>query len=62
MNNNFNHSTLFKFLKYEKKEIERLKWIESEKVNYDIGFNKALLIWVTKHRCDWITQYKALST
>jgi hypothetical protein len=38
-----------------KKEIEKHKWIESEKKGNDIGFEKALTDWVTKHRIGWVT-------
>jgi len=38
-----------------KREIEKHKWIESEKKGNDIGFEKALIDWVTKHRIDWVT-------
>lgn len=38
-----------------KNEIEKHKWIESEKKGNDIGFEKALVEWVTKHRNGWVT-------
>ncbi len=42
-----------------KKEIEKHKWIESEKRGSDIGFEQALVEWVTKHRNGWVThKYK----
>jgi hypothetical protein len=31
----------------------RHKWIESEKAGYDIGFERALLDWIVKHRSAW---------
>ena len=37
----------------EKAEILRHKWIESEKAGADIGFEKALLDWIVKHRSSW---------
>jgi len=37
----------------ERAEILRHKWIESEKAGYDIGFERALLDWVAKHRSAW---------
>ena len=37
----------------EREEILRHKWIESEKAGYDIGFEKALLDWVMRHRGGW---------
>lgn len=38
-----------------KDEIYRHKWIESEKVGRDIGFEIALLDWMSKHRSNWAT-------
>lgn len=46
-------STLYKEFLEEKEEILRLKWIESEKAGKDIGFERALLTWVTGHRTEW---------
>ena len=34
-------------------EILRHKWIESEKQGKDIGFERALLDWIRKHRESW---------
>jgi len=31
----------------------RHKWLESEKAGYDIGFERALLDWIVKHRSNW---------
>jgi len=36
-----------------KDEIYRHKWIESEKANKDIGFEKALIDWMENHRLNW---------
>lgn len=38
-----------------KNEILKHKWIESEKVGKDIGFEQALVDWVNKHRTGWVT-------
>ena len=40
---------------YVEGELEALKykWIESEKAGYDIGFERALLDWIVKHRSAW---------
>ena len=46
-------SSLFHELTKERDEIEKLKWIESEKTGKDIGFQKALLIWAHNHRHLW---------
>lgn len=38
----------------EREEILKLKWLESEKANHDIGFERALLQWAHQHRAGWI--------
>ena len=50
----FNNSSYYQLLKQERQEIDKLKWIESEKRGYDIGKEKAVLIWVKNYRCKWI--------
>jgi hypothetical protein len=37
----------------ERDEIEKHKWLESEKVGNDIGFEKALMDWISHHRTAW---------
>ena len=52
-------SSFYKELLAEKEEILKLKWIESEKVSKDIGFDKALFMWLRLHRSDWAkSRYK----
>ena len=46
-------STLYQEFLAEREEILRHKWLESEKVGKDIGFEKALLDWIRKHRDTW---------
>jgi hypothetical protein len=46
-------STLYKEFLAEREEILRHKWIESEKAGHDIGFERALLDWIIKHRSAW---------
>jgi len=46
-----------KFLEL-KKEIEKHKWIESEKNSNDIGFEHALVDWISKHRNGWCENIK----
>ena len=48
------NSTLYKEFVAEREEILRHKWIESEKVGYDIGFERALIDWIVKHRLAWL--------
>ena len=47
------NSVLYKEFLAERAEILRHKWIESEKAGADIGFEKALLDWIVKHRSNW---------
>ena len=49
-------SLLYKEFLAEREEILRHKWIESEKAGNDIGFEKALLDWIVKHRSSWRSQ------
>jgi hypothetical protein len=51
--NMFHKSALYQEFLAERSEILRHKWIESEKVGHDIGFEKALLDWIVKHRAAW---------
>ena len=37
----------------EREEILKHKWIESERLGHDIGFERALLDWIRKHRDSW---------
>ena len=47
------NSTLYKEFQAERDEILRHKWIESEKLGHDIGFEQALTEWIIKHRARW---------
>ena len=47
------NSTLYNEFQAEREEIMKHKWIESEKVGYDIGFERALTDWIIKHRSKW---------
>jgi hypothetical protein len=54
VDNDFMHnSSVYKEFLAERNEILKHKWIESEKVGNDIGFEKALLDWIRKHRSNW---------
>ena len=48
-----NNSTLYREFLAEREEILRHKWFESEKAGRDIGFERALLDWMLKHRTPW---------
>jgi hypothetical protein len=47
------NSVLYKEFLAEREEILKHKWIESEKAGKDIGFERALLDWIVKHRSSW---------
>jgi hypothetical protein len=44
----------------QKKEVERHKWLESEKAGKDIGYDTALINWVIKHKSKWKEAKKTL--
>jgi hypothetical protein len=50
------NSRLYNEFLAERKEILRHKWIESEKVGYDIGFECALFHWIVKYRSAWLDE------
>ena len=47
------NSQLYQEFLEERDQILRHKWLESEKEGRDIGFERALLDWVTNHRKKW---------
>ena len=49
---------LYRELLAERDEILRHKWIESERAGRDIGFDKALLDWIIRHRAAWRARWK----
>lgn len=53
-------STLYQEFLAEREEILKHKWIESERLGYDIGFERALLDWIRKHRDSWRAARRAL--
>jgi len=46
-------SSLYQEFLAEREEILKHKWLESEKHGKDIGFERALLDWIRKHRENW---------
>ena len=52
-------SNLYQEFLAEREEILRHKWIESERLGYDIGFERALLDWIRKHRDRWRAERRA---
>mgnify|MGYP001038238653 CR=1 FL=1 len=55
------NSSLYKEFLAEREEILRHKWIESEKAGRDIGFERALLDWIMRHRSAWREQRSRLA-
>jgi hypothetical protein len=53
-------SYLYQEFLAERNEILRLKWLESQKADRDIGFEAALLMWVRRHRKHWRAARKSL--
>jgi len=49
----FRNSALYREFLLEREEILRHKWYLSEQAGQDVGFEKALLDWIVKHRTDW---------
>jgi hypothetical protein len=52
-------SHLYQEFLAEREEILKHKWIESEKAGLDIGFEKALLDWIRKHRDKWRSERRS---
>lgn len=46
-------SSLYQEFLAEREEILKHKWIESERLGHDVGFERALLDWIRKHRDGW---------
>ena len=61
MKRSFLSSELYKFYLDEKNEILTYRWLESEKLNYDIGWFRAQREWNLKHRKDWLKTKNPLS-
>jgi hypothetical protein len=53
-------SSLYQEFLAEREEILRHKWLESERLGYDIGFERALLDWIRKHRESWRAHRRAM--
>jgi hypothetical protein len=50
----FKNLSLYKEFLAEREEILKHKWYESEKAGHDIGFERALMDWIVKHRAAWL--------
>jgi hypothetical protein len=53
-------SSVFHEFQKEKHEINKLKWLESEKTGQDIGYEKALFLWARAHRNPWLAARRRL--
>jgi hypothetical protein len=47
------NSALYKEFEAERDEIHRHKWCMSEREHTDVGFERALIDWVSNHRNNW---------
>jgi hypothetical protein len=45
--------SLYTEFQAEREEVLKHKWIESEKLGRDIGFDQALVDWIVNHRPSW---------
>lgn len=50
-------SLLYRQFRAQVEEINRHKWLESERAGHDIGFERALTDWTLKHRSRWLKQW-----
>lgn len=46
-------TALYRHFNKMREEILRHKWIESEKVHHDVGFEYALVDWIVKYKAGW---------
>jgi len=51
--NSLKNLSLYQEFLAEREEILKHKWLESEKVGHDIGFERALTDWIVKYRTGW---------
>ena len=49
----FKSSSIYQEYLAERNEILKHKWLESQKVGYDIGLERALTDWCVKYRSGW---------
>jgi hypothetical protein len=49
---------LYKRFSEERDHILKNKWFMSEREGKDVGFERALLDWVSRHRINWLNSFK----
>ena len=49
--------SLYQFFLAMREEIDRHKWIESEKRGYDVGLEFAMIDWVLRYKTGWKHKY-----
>ncbi len=54
-----NSPFIYQFLLAMRSEIDKHKWIESEKAGHDIGLELAMIDWVMKYKSGWKQYYIA---
>lgn len=53
----FKRSKMYLILRQEQVEIDKLKWIESEKEGRDIGRIRAVFLWTRYYRKEWLKEF-----
>ena len=53
----FKRSKMYLILRQEQVEIDKLKWIESEKEGRDIGRIRAVFLWTRYYRKEWLKKF-----
>ena len=56
------NSCLYQECLAEREKINQHKWYESQKAGKDIGFEKAFLDWIRKHRDQWRSEHRQKET
>ena len=50
-------AAVWEFFLEEREELLKLKWLESQKAGQDIGWERAIQIWMQEHRGPWIKDH-----
>lgn len=62
MNISYSSSSIYQFFLAMRAEIDRHKWLESEKAGYDVGVEFAMIDWMMNHKSEWKFHYIATQT